>query len=72
MILNSMKSEFRYDIKSKFLIIITILLTAIMCTMVYIQYVQVDSTMSISPWPLRHSGSGRLIPEKYSVLRAAP
>ncbi len=47
MILNSMKSEFRYDIRSKFLIIITLLLSSIMCAMVYIQYVQVDSTMSV-------------------------
>ena len=46
MILNSMKSELRYDIRSKFLIIFALILTVIMCGMVYIQYVQIGSAIS--------------------------
>lgn len=46
MILNSMKSELRYDIRSKFLIIVTLILTMLMCGMVYIQYVRIGSAIS--------------------------
>lgn len=46
MILNSMKSELKYDLRSKFLILMTALLSLLMGIMVYIQYVQVTSSMS--------------------------
>lgn len=46
MILNSMKSELRYDIRSKFMIIVTLILTMLMCGMVYIQYVKIGSAIS--------------------------